>query len=88
MATWWLVCNQRKVSLGRRRLREQELPGQEVAIVCDPRPFDKQPTFHTRKAAAFAEYELISQASAACLAPSTTLDDLSSASDPSEHPSA
>ena len=36
-------------------------PDKKWRIACDPRPFDKQPTFKTRVDAAFGERELIAQ---------------------------
>lgn len=36
----------------------RNFPDKKWRIVCDPRPFDQQPTFATREAAARAEYAL------------------------------
>jgi len=70
----WYVLNVRYPS-GAFGCVSRNYPDQKWRIVCDPRAFDKQPTFDTRDEAAFAEYELTAKTSSARLSPGTPMTD-------------
>lgn len=53
----WYVTNVRTKS-GACGCVSNNYPDKKWRIACDPRPFDKQPTFNTRGDAAYAEYLL------------------------------
>lgn len=56
----WYVHNVRYPS-GAIGCVSRNYPDGKWRIVCDPRPFDEQPTFKTRDEAALAEWRLVNK---------------------------